>query len=338
MILPDFALDYNACTTDELQSFTKARGLTLPRRDFQKDALISWLRKGDRTATFKHLFDLPPEIQCLIYLELLTLRPMNGRRRKCWPQILSVSRQIHEEAEALLYEQNLFQISLFQIVHSRRNSWAAFPPAEGVYVESDFHAAHSSIRSVRFTHWPWHIRKVRHLEVNMTVNGLETMTPADMSLLNESLFEGLSTALFNLFNFLNCTHSLKEMSIQFHASDVLGVPSLMEIKQNRLWSLHIFPKLVAVFEKREALNDLKIVVEDSPISAELGHSAWVDTGYPIWWKKACVEDKNSAKSSKWKEEFEGDWRLRLRMPNTEKGARRKVEDLDGLMERLVLPQ
>lgn len=57
------------------------------------------------------LLKLPPELRLFIYEELL-VRPDNNKRKKLYPQILQTSKQIHREAEPILYSKNHFRVAL----------------------------------------------------------------------------------------------------------------------------------------------------------------------------------------------------------------------------------
>jgi hypothetical protein len=51
--------------------------------------------------------DLPAELRCRIYGELLFLRSRYSLNpRTCWPQILRVSKAVYVEAEEVLYADN----------------------------------------------------------------------------------------------------------------------------------------------------------------------------------------------------------------------------------------
>jgi hypothetical protein len=98
MTLPKFALDYAACTEEELQRFIKDRTGQPPPSECTKEQCIENLTQLDRNATFRFL-DLIPELRQVVYEELLfpvKMRFAAGScgRQRLYAQILAASKQI----------------------------------------------------------------------------------------------------------------------------------------------------------------------------------------------------------------------------------------------------
>ena len=120
MTIPEYGLNYDECSDDELSKFTTSRGLEIfTNRAMAREEVIYVLQNADLCATF-NLFDLPAEIRNIIYSELLTLRKSDKKehcqdfqlRQCCWPAILAACKQIKKEAHGLLYDANEFTITV----------------------------------------------------------------------------------------------------------------------------------------------------------------------------------------------------------------------------------
>lgn len=107
--LQRWTVDYEMCSPKELKRMVQNRGLVdpYPAGTTMKYYYVRTLTEADlRLSTFRFM-DLPAEMRSLVYIQLLTF-PVGGchKHRSCFPQILRTSRQVHEEAEEMLYAEN----------------------------------------------------------------------------------------------------------------------------------------------------------------------------------------------------------------------------------------
>lgn len=115
-------VDYEMCSPKELRRMIQDRGLVdpYPPGTTMKYFYVRTLTKADRMPPIFRFLDLPAEMRNLVYVKLLTL-PVDRchKHRSCFPQILRSSRQVHEEAEELLYAENTIDcdFKLRSIVH-----------------------------------------------------------------------------------------------------------------------------------------------------------------------------------------------------------------------------
>ncbi|CZT15180.1 uncharacterized protein RCC_01065 [Ramularia collo-cygni] len=97
------------CSPRELKRMILDRGLVdpYPSGTTMKYTYVRTLTKADRSPLTFRLLDLPAEMRNLIYIELLTFPADRCREHRfCFPQILRTCRQVHKEAEELLYTEN----------------------------------------------------------------------------------------------------------------------------------------------------------------------------------------------------------------------------------------
>ncbi|KAK4498370.1 hypothetical protein PRZ48_011028 [Zasmidium cellare] len=133
MTLPEFALRYKDCTTEELIEFLRQRSGNL-RRDCNRSKCVKKLKRLDRKVTFRFL-DMAPELRNNVYELLLNHNDEDAKIRrfttvakmssytpspasKAYPAILRTSREVYNEARGILYDQSV----LFQTTCGRWNS------------------------------------------------------------------------------------------------------------------------------------------------------------------------------------------------------------------------
>lgn len=115
--LPAHVFNYHGCRTWELRVFPQARKLGV---DFStRDQAILELQKADAASTFRFL-NLPPELRKHVYRVLLALKATPrmidpiiqlGTEPKYFPEILSISKQVYDEARSYLYGENEFDVT-----------------------------------------------------------------------------------------------------------------------------------------------------------------------------------------------------------------------------------
>lgn len=146
-------LNYHSCTAAELQSFIKARTGHDAKPKQARFSYISILRQLDRDATFRFM-DLPPEMRNLVYRELLSLNRGKGEN-SCFPKIFVASKQIHGEANGILYGDYVLEIKL----KSGAGSY------DVVVDTKAFKAWGAATLRGAFDQWPSYLRKMHRIRI-----------------------------------------------------------------------------------------------------------------------------------------------------------------------------
>ena len=114
------ALDYESCSSSQLRNYISQRclidpfpsGLTL------KYYYVRVLEAADQAPQFRFM-QLPSEMRLRIYRELL-LFSEHEEKKHCHPNILRVSKEIHNEANSVLYDDNVFCVDFtLQVDHKK---------------------------------------------------------------------------------------------------------------------------------------------------------------------------------------------------------------------------
>ncbi|KAK4545027.1 hypothetical protein LTR36_003578 [Oleoguttula mirabilis] len=211
----EFAPDYHACTITELQHLIKARTGQSAKRNHAKRFYISILRQADRDTVFQFL-DLPSELRNLVYRELLTLTYDDGDK-SCFPQILATSRQVHGEAEGILYGDTPVEVSMTigaqYIRHSQRTvaGTCRIVVDTKKHDEQMVHTLHEA-----FDEWPAYLRKMHHIKLKVGF-GEQDGNAAGLK-------RALMTAnhvFFSLVAHLAVSHQLKDIKLEIESG---GIP------------------------------------------------------------------------------------------------------------------
>ncbi|KAK5124508.1 hypothetical protein LTR85_001725 [Meristemomyces frigidus] len=210
LVTARFALDYAACTLDELRKFARDRNLrTSSELTSNSRALVSLLHLVDEHTSFR-FEDLPPELRNLVYSELLTLRNKSGRGF-CFPEVLRASKKTCAEASAILYEDNQLPISID--VRSPNDSLRV----NNVEIE---YALGSGIAEPLHG-WPQYIQRFRRFEIKIRLD-----TDASARRLQYRLYEPLFAAnaqLYSLSCFLAHRSHVKHLDIRWFSSPTDGL-------------------------------------------------------------------------------------------------------------------
>lgn len=127
---PTWSLDYEKCTTTELQKFFEERTSTqLSKGQLRKVQrcgsypLIDGLRKMDRERAFLEFMELPPELRLGVYEALLIVAEGTSKQKgvpRLHPAVLRTWKQVYSEAMPVLYKQNKFRA---EIINCEQLSW-----------------------------------------------------------------------------------------------------------------------------------------------------------------------------------------------------------------------
>jgi hypothetical protein len=134
-----WSLDYEKYPAAELREFIEARiGTTLSEKERRtigncnRYQLANRLRKIDLASTFPRFMELPPEIRLSVYeLLLVDIRERSDYglitnwysgpdRFRLHPAVLGTSKQIHSEAQPILYRKNKFEATIMAVKYRQR--------------------------------------------------------------------------------------------------------------------------------------------------------------------------------------------------------------------------
>ena len=110
---------YRDLTAPELRDCIRARGLVdpYPQGLTLRYYYIRILHCADKAATFRFM-DLPPEMRLMICTELLFIGEVCCRKDTfCYPEILRTCKQVHEEANDILYAVNEINCAFTALHH-----------------------------------------------------------------------------------------------------------------------------------------------------------------------------------------------------------------------------
>lgn len=238
-LLAHGGVNYDRCSSKELQRFVQQRGLREPFPDglTLRPSYIRILNRADRARSFRFL-DLPPEMRNLIYYELLILRPRTGwsqseTKKICHPQILATCHEIQEDATGILYEDNTVACD-FTITQNRYDGDVGFDtevqlphmeqgesywsglkvwyPAIFPDVRDD-----SAISACQLTA-DYMLHKIANIDINVSVNHLGSFRSIDST--DEHWTWTMQNFLLVFASALMDNHNIKNLNIVFLAGEV----------------------------------------------------------------------------------------------------------------------
>ena len=214
-----YTLAYELFNTDNLKRFILGRRLVMPANGSGRKAYIHTLRTADRNATFIKFFDLAPELRNLVYKELLTLHSSSNDsdRGFCWPNVFRASRQIHQEAQGLLYSENAIDI-VFKLFKdcAWHDGWVR--PAASAHVNG----AQVPMSTWRMLHRPLHwspfLLRAYRLRIRLDViEAWPSHFPAHP--LDPYWLASINHAMYDLHSFMLQAQTLKGIEVVCSAKD-----------------------------------------------------------------------------------------------------------------------
>lgn len=166
----------------------------------------------------------------MMYRELLTLRcPVEGRSRKCWPQILQVSKAIYAEAEEILYGDNDFQVTITGANRLpdlvTRRQYALRLACNG----NGFHNGYCPPCG-HYPQWPDYLRRVLHLKLCLGIDRHSTRPRGSQ----QCMFEVVQKQLHRLSSMLGAEGRLKKIEVEVHA---IPTEAFLAAAESILWPL-----------------------------------------------------------------------------------------------------
>ncbi len=221
-------LDYWSCTVAELRRLLIARTGQVPKGCKLKHDFVESLERADQDWQFRFL-DLPPELRNLLYGELLHFRGPLGYRedgsrnpdRMCWPAILSVSKQLHAEAEGVLYGENEFQIYISQQYHTNNryhvtrvmveNAYYIDESAEGLsWIADGTDDASGTLPDL--------LLKAQHLSIEVKLAKEAIARPLSYDETSTNDFQDINYYLYYICSFLAENKSLRKVTVSVDCS------------------------------------------------------------------------------------------------------------------------
>jgi len=218
MTRSEYALDYTACSVDELKAFIKARTRKEVTANCAEEYFILRLQDLNRLGTFR-FFDLPPELRNRVYRELLTWDHTSASGKTfCFPSILTTSRQAYDEAKDMLYTENVARIYIVAEIAPQY----AIHTAHGICTLSINPALKASDppRSIitKSGQWPIHLRKFERVQISNS-DKINRAKPLDAQY--QSAWKTNAT-LYHLINSLLDSSKLKTVNVEMKGTFDLG--------------------------------------------------------------------------------------------------------------------
>jgi len=211
-----FALDYDACTVAELETFIKARTGSRPKPRRKKQSYVNFLRKADFNAIFRFL-DLPPELRNFVYREPLPL-DHGPNKRACHPSLLAVCQQLHSEAGSVLYGGSPVEIRL---VFRAQQGYAFVECGLRATIDTRVHwvddAVSGALRRV-FDEWPAYLRRLQYVRIRVIFDS-PTLPSATTS---GSLFAAANYVFYSLCTHLAVSNKLKDLKLDIEGDATPG--------------------------------------------------------------------------------------------------------------------
>ncbi|KAH9828018.1 hypothetical protein Tdes44962_MAKER09496 [Teratosphaeria destructans] len=208
MTLPKYAMDYRACKATDLMHFIFSRTLQKqPKR--AKRVYTAKLRALDRNVTFRFL-DLAPELRVMVYRELLPTEHLADRDREFHTSILRASKDVHQEAEGVLYGTALLPLCL-RLHQSHKG---------GVTTDVQFGHHYPDATRIRHSHriadlkWPRYVRHFTRVQVHISFRRPPKHPVADLT------FYQLSHALYTLTGLLSNSPHFHELRVHIDPTDL----------------------------------------------------------------------------------------------------------------------
>lgn len=195
---------YKSLMLEDLVKVAKTRQVFVPAsgksgRPRKRDYVKALQDFDSRVAAQPFRFmDLSPELRTLVYRELLTFK----RSWTCYPQILSTCKQVHDEAEGLLYGDNLIDIKI----------WPSEVQAHGLRCGNYNPSSTSTWQPegrVDTIKWPSMLRKVQWLRISCP-NGFHFTTA-------QNHLSAVQQILYYLCIFLSDGNQLRSMEVDLQS-------------------------------------------------------------------------------------------------------------------------
>lgn len=200
------ALDYERCSSSQLRNFINQRclidpfpgGLTL------KYYYVRVLEAADQAPQFRFM-QLPSEMRLRIYRELL-LFSEHEEKKHCHPNILRVSKEIHNEANSVLYDDNVFCVDFTLQVDHKKTINARAKVHNSSILSGCPHAPFLRMPS-GIEDYPGFLRRISRLRLKLAY----TVEAKDM--VTDKEYHPLNHYLATLASFLMDGHRLRKVEI-----------------------------------------------------------------------------------------------------------------------------
>lgn len=154
----------------------------------------------------------------------------------CWPQILRVSKEVHREAEGILYGDNVFQVKMIAAympnVRQGGVEWSFQYRSDSASREGSLLPVRHSLEGT-FISWGSYLRKARQLKVTLGIN-VDATVFAQFGHQHLMKFEVMNHILYSLCSFLASENDLRRVEVGVEASTF---PDLDGIAKDMLWPL-----------------------------------------------------------------------------------------------------
>lgn len=256
-------LDYERCTIPELQKFIHVRTGVTPRPRQKKITYLRTVRELDNSLEFQFL-DLPAEMRHMIYHDILSTKN-NGRS----PAILRTCRQVHVEAEPVLYDSEVFSIRLTYSEYRRLNGWGAAPTTVHLLSvmrgngRTWYESSDTTSKTVfeTFLQWPDYLRKARHLRLALTA--YEALEPEHL--------EELHHLLYSLTSHLSSNTIIKSLEVSLHGLPLVHLAGREQAKRilRPIRNISVSEGTIIRLNTWEPLGDGRLVERPEIIDSEI---------------------------------------------------------------------
>jgi hypothetical protein len=231
-----WSLDYEKYSAAELREFIEARiGSTLSEKERQtigncnRYQLANRFRKIDLMSTFPRFMELPPEIRLSVYeLLLVDIRERSDYglitnwysgpdRFRLHPAVLGTSKQIHSEAQPVLYRKNKFEVTIMAVKYRQKTEClfkVVLPGRAYPYRRTMSSSREKSFSRELFkSSTMGRLRSLTHLTINLSL-----LTPEDHQ--SDELVPPVRDAIACLCLSLTGASKMKELTINVDFGDL----------------------------------------------------------------------------------------------------------------------